>query len=49
MKHNKKRNTAFVYEILAREFTKAVIDKDADRKAKLVSIMKDIFLVAKLY
>jgi len=43
MKHNKKRNTAFVYEILAREFTKAVIDKDSDRKTKLVSIMKEHF------
>ena len=43
MKHNKKRNTAFVYEILAREFTKAVIDKDSERKVKLVSIMKEHF------
>lgn len=43
MKHNKKRNTAFIYEILAREFTKAVIEKDTERKTKLVSIMKEHF------
>tara|TARA_R100000808_G_scaffold10078_1_gene27131 strand:- start:420 stop:1229 length:810 start_codon:yes stop_codon:yes gene_type:complete len=43
MKHNKKRNTAFVYEILAREFTKAVIDCNVDRKNKLVAIIKEHF------
>ena len=43
MKHNKKRNTAFVYEILVREITQAIIDKSADRKAKIVSLVKEHF------
>jgi hypothetical protein len=28
MKHNKKRNTAFLYECLIRELTKAIIKED---------------------
>ena len=43
MKHNKKRNTAFVYEILVREITQAIIDKSAERKAKIVSLVKEHF------
>jgi hypothetical protein len=35
MKHNKKRNTAFLYETLLREGTKAAIEKDLE-KAKLI-------------
>ena len=31
MKHNKKRNTAFIYETLARELTKVIVEKDAAR------------------
>lgn len=31
MKHNKKRNTAFLYEILLREGTKASLEKDFER------------------
>ena len=30
MKHNKKRNTAFIYETLTRELTKAIVDKNAE-------------------
>ena len=43
MKHNKKRNTAFIYETLARELTKAIIDHDRDKKQKIVSILKEYF------
>ncbi len=35
MKHNKKRNTAFLYEALLREGTKSAIEKDFE-KAKLI-------------
>ena len=43
MKHNKKRNTAFLYETLVRELTAAVVNKDTTRKRKIVSIMKEFF------
>jgi len=43
MKHNKKRNTAFIYETLSRELTKAIVDKDSERKAKIVSLVKEHF------
>ncbi|MAF26038.1 hypothetical protein CL634_10775 [bacterium] len=42
-KHNKKRNTAFLYEVLTRELTKAVIEKKLDRKSKITSIIKEFF------
>ena len=42
-KHNKKRNTAFVFEALAREATVAIIKGDNDRKAKVVSIIRKHF------
>lgn len=43
MKHNKKRNTAFLYETLVRELTASVVNKDIARKRKIVSIMKEFF------
>ena len=43
MKHNKKRNTAFIYETLSRELTKAIVDKDKNRKTSVVSIVKEHF------
>ena len=42
-KHNKKRNTAFVFEALAREATVAIIKGDNERKAKVVSIVRKYF------
>ena len=42
-KHNKKRNTAFVFEALAREATVAIIKGDNERKAKVVSIVREHF------
>jgi len=34
MKHNKKRNTAFLYESLIKELTKAIVRKQTDPKNK---------------
>jgi hypothetical protein len=41
MKHNKKRNTAFIYETLTRELTKAIVDKNLSRKKVIVAILKE--------
>lgn len=43
MKHNKKRNTAFLYEVLVKELTKSVIKKESERKKNIVSILKEHF------
>jgi len=43
IKHNKKRNTAFVYEALVREATVSIIKEDVARKDKVVSIIKKHF------
>ena len=36
MKHNKKRNTAFLYECLIKELTKSIVRKDETRKQKII-------------
>ena len=43
IKHNKKRNTAFVYEALIREATIAIIKQDNEKKDKVFSIIKKHF------
>mgnify|MGYP003150833890 CR=1 FL=1 len=43
MKHNKKRNTAFAYEVLSRELTKAIVSKNALRKSQIVKIIREHF------
>jgi len=43
MKHNKKRNTAFLYESLIKELTKAVVRKDEKQKKTIVQIIKESF------
>jgi hypothetical protein len=43
IKHNKKRNTAFVYEALIREGTSAILQKDEKRKQTIVDIIKEHF------
>ena len=43
LKHNKKRNTAFVYESLVREMTKAIVEKNLELKDDIVSIIKEHF------
>ena len=43
MKHNKKRNTAFVFESLVKEITAAIIKNDDNRKRVAVSLVKKHF------
>ena len=43
LKHNKKRNTAFLYETLVKELTKAVVHNKIKQKNVLVSIIKESF------
>ncbi len=43
IRHNKKRNTAFVYEALIREGTSAILQNDDERKHKVVSLIKKHF------
>ena len=42
-KHNKKRNTAFLFESLVRELTRAVIRKDNKTKESVTAILKEHF------
>jgi hypothetical protein len=42
-KHNKKRNTAFLYEVLVREVVKQTIDKKSEVRNKVVSVLKEAF------
>jgi hypothetical protein len=42
-KHNKKRNTAFLYEALTRELTKCVVNNDIEEKKKVLSLIKSFF------
>ena len=43
LRHNKKRNTAFLYESLIRELTKAVVQKNDFLKEKIVKMIKENF------
>ena len=43
VKHNKKRNTAFVFEALIREATVAIIKENHEVKSKAVAIIKKHF------
>ena len=43
MKHNKKRNTAFIFESLLLEMTKSIVNKQPKRKEQIVTILKDYF------
>lgn len=48
MKHNKKRNTAFLYEALVKELTKCIVNKNNDDKNIIVSILKEHFSKGKI-
>ena len=48
VKHNKKRNTAFVFEALVREATVAIIKENHEVKNKAVSIIKKHFVPGSL-
>ena len=43
IKHNKKRNTAFVFESLMREATVAVIKGDTEKQEKVIQIIRKHF------
>lgn len=43
LKHNKKRNTAFVYEALVRELTESVVRHNKNKQNKIVTIIKEHF------
>lgn len=45
LKHNKKRNTAFVFEALVRELTESVVKNKKNKQNKIVSIIKEHFSV----
>ena len=42
-KHNKKRNTAFLFESLIREVTKATLKKDTNRRNNTIAILKEFY------
>lgn len=43
MKHNKKRNTAILYEILTQQFTQAIVNRDAKKKNRIATTLKKYF------
>lgn len=43
IKHNKKRNTAFLYEVLMKELTKCVLEKNEAKKNAVLDICKQHF------
>mgnify|MGYP003654323074 FL=1 len=47
-KHNKKRNPAFIFEALTREFAKATLNKDAAYGQKIRKVIKEVFNKNKL-
>jgi hypothetical protein len=42
-KHNKKRNTAFLYEVLTTELTKSIIEKNSSKKRFISHLIKESF------
>lgn len=42
-KHNKKRNSAFIYEALIQELTRAVLDKNIQKQHEIKTIIKESF------
>lgn len=42
-KHNKKRNTALIYESLMRHLTKSIISKNEQTKEKAITLVKEFF------
>jgi|TARA_R110000824_G_scaffold125375_1_gene284451 hypothetical protein len=43
LKHNKKRNTAFLYEVLVRNLTKAILDQDDPLKKRIINVVREHF------
>ena len=48
MKHNKKRNTAFLYECLIRELTKAIITENKQKQTKVKGLLREFFAKGKV-
>jgi len=44
LRHNKKRNTAFLYEALIREVAKSVVNKDDKKKQQALGLVKEYFM-----
>jgi len=42
-KHNKKRNTAFIYEVLIREVVKQSVNKNPDKRNVAIKLIKEFF------
>ena len=42
-KHNKKRNSAFLYEILIKELTKSVLSQNKELQNKIMALVKESF------
>ena len=42
-KHNKKRNTAFLYEVIVREITNSILEKNDKSKTFLINLCKTFF------
>ena len=42
-KHNKKRNTAFLFESLVRELTKSIVFSKPEKTKKIKNIIKEHF------
>jgi len=43
VRHNKKRNTAFLYESLIKELTKTIVKKQSERKQQVITILREYF------
>jgi len=43
LKHNKKRNTVFLFETLVRELTRSVVRKDMPHRERILSMIKENF------
>ena len=43
MKHNKRRNTAFLFESLVRELTKSSIKENTEKSAEITGLLKEFF------
>ena len=48
MKHNKKRNTAFLYECLVKELTKAIVRNENQKKQDIINVLKEYFSVGSI-
>ena len=43
LKHNKKRNVAFLFECLIQELTKSIVKQDSKTKSAIIDIIKEHF------